>query len=80
VIFQNSKDNKETRQFMRALKFVYNSMIQKEKSVFLYISADYIAVVSNFLETGVADFRVCLCKLKKHMYKLKNFLFGNEEQ
>jgi hypothetical protein len=55
-------------------------MIQREKNVYIYISIDYIAVVSNFLDTSTTDHRVCFCKLKKYMYKLKNFYVGNEEQ
>jgi hypothetical protein len=39
-------------------------MIQREKNVFLYISTEYIAVVSNFLETDTADYRVGFCKLR----------------
>lgn len=65
------------RQFIKSLGYVYDSIDKKEKEVFLFISTSYIAIINNFINTQAPDYKVCFCKLKKNMYKLRNF-FTND--
>lgn len=78
LIFQNSKDLKEVRQFIKSLGYVYDSIDKKEKEVFLFISGSYIAIINNFINVQAPDYKVCFCKLKRNMYKLRNF-FPNQQ-
>lgn len=72
LVLQNSKDIKEVRQFIKGLHYVYDSIAKKDKKVFLYVSNQYIALVNDFAEPFISDYKVCLCVFRKNMFRLEN--------
>lgn len=72
LVLQNSKDIKEVRQFIKGLHYVYDSIAKKDKKVYLYISPLYIALVNDFTESLLNDYKVCLCVFRKNMFRLEN--------